>query len=167
MFDTLFNNALSKLEDTFSEMHYEVYFDKIANHFDEKWKEDMKLNIWSGTTDCDLHYIPSQGIYLISVEEVAQCQTLDKAFLFDVNKAVHNLNTSQEIIFEGGELDSDDQNSRKQKPRSKPKPILEEKPDPNQKSKHSKINLDEIKKEESKKSEIYSKDSDFEVFINK
>ena len=51
LFESLFNNALAKLEETFTEKHYEMYFDKIANHFDESWKEDMKTSIFKGVTN--------------------------------------------------------------------------------------------------------------------
>ena len=93
LFDKLFNSALGKLEETFTALHYEVYFDKIANHFDDKWKETMKVSIWNGVTNLDIHYISRQGMYLISIEEISQWQTIDKAFLFDMNKAVESIKT--------------------------------------------------------------------------
>jgi hypothetical protein len=134
LFDDLFNDALAKLEETFSEKHYEVYFDKIANHFDDAWKEQLKEGLWKGSTEhggitnIDLHFIPGQGMYMISVEEVAQCQTLDKAFLFDMNKAIQELQSRQEsndeVLLEGGEKENNDdrlnrksQNDNKQEDR--------------------------------------------------
>ena len=35
LYDQLFDNALDKLKQAFSKMHYEAYFDKINNHFDD------------------------------------------------------------------------------------------------------------------------------------
>jgi hypothetical protein len=117
MFDKLFANALSKLEDTFTEKHYEVYFDKIANHFDGEWKKQMQKTIFEGCTGINIHYIPRQGLYLISIEEVAQCKTLDKAFLFDMNQAMQSINHSFDYgNYEGG--DGEDEKDKMQPPTS-------------------------------------------------
>jgi hypothetical protein len=167
LFDDLFNDALAKLEETFSEKHYEAYFDKIANHFDDVWKEQLKEGLWKGSTEhggitnIDLHFIPGQGMYMISVEEVAQCQTLDKAFLFDMNKAIQELQSRQEsndeVLLEGGEKENNDdrlnrkpQNDNKQEDRKDPKGENEKKKI-DKESKKSSIEGGKKPKEEEKK----------------
>ncbi|CAI2370746.1 unnamed protein product [Moneuplotes crassus] len=108
IFEDLFSDALSKLEETFSEKHYEIYFDKIANHFDDKWKLKMKESLFKGTTNCNIHYIPTQGLFLLSLEELTNCQTLDKAFLFDMSQAISNITNSISLDLEGGSSDEEE-----------------------------------------------------------
>ena len=54
----------------------------------------MKISIWEGVTNLNIHYISRQGMYFLSIEEISQCQTIDKAFLFDMNKAIESIKSN-------------------------------------------------------------------------
>ena len=64
----------------------------------------MKQTMWNGVTNLDLHYISKYGLHFISCEEEAQWQTLDKAFLFDMSKAMEEVSKPKDYHnYEGGD----------------------------------------------------------------